>query len=315
MILPDLVIPSLIDQSFLTDAIDSPEQCFDKKHYAAYPWDVSYNYNSRGFRDLEWPESYYDMTNAVWCVGDSFTVGIGSAYEHTWPCVLQKVTGQRTINISMTGASNNWISRRACQILKDIQPGLMIIHWSYDHRREIDNQVIDHKINQYWKKFYTDCADNTWPGLNGLTVLPTIDQFDNLPIKIQRELQSPHNFDFHKQQWQQLGTDVQRRIWHANSTDDENNRNLLDCVNQVELCKNNCTVIHSVIPQYTSAENADTSWTMLKPYEFIPKFDILDLARDGKHYDVKTSEFFVQQIIQCLKTKYQVNLAEHTTVC
>ena len=315
MILPDLVIPSLINQSLLTNAIDSPEQCFDKKHYTSYPWKVSYNYNSRGFRDSEWPSSWAGMKNAVWCVGDSFTVGIGSAYEHTWPCVLQKATGQRTINISMTGASNNWISRRACQILKDIQPRLMIIHWSYDHRREIDDHTVDHKINQRWRKFYTNCADNTWPGLNGMTVLPTIDQFDNLPIKVQAELQYSHNFDFHKQQWQQFGNDEQRRIWQANSTDDENNHNLLACVDQVELCKHNCTVIHSLIPQYTSAENADTSWTMLKPYKFIPEFDILDLARDGKHYDVKTSEFFVQQIIQFSKTKYQIDLAEQTLIC
>lgn len=315
MILPDLVIPSLINQFFLTNAIDSPEQCLDKKHYAAYPWQVSYNYNSRGFRDSEWPESVYDMENAVWCVGDSFTVGIGSPYQHTWPCILQKVTGQQTINISMTGASNNWISRRASQILRDVQPRTMIIHWSYDHRREVDDHTVHHKINQYWRKFYTDCADNTWPGLNGMTVLPTIDQFDKLPSKIQTELLYTYNFDFHKQQWQQLTNDEQRRIWNTDTTPTENNTNLLNCVDLVESCKNNCTVVHSLIPEYTNAKNADMSWTMLKPYNFIPEFDILDLARDGKHYDIKTSQFFVQKIIQFLKTKYQVDLKEHSMVC
>lgn len=315
MILPDIIIPSLINQSFLTDAIDSPEQCLDKRHYAAYPWEVSYNYNSRGFRDSEWPELVHDMKNAVWCVGDSFTVGIGSAYQHTWPYILQKATGQRTINISLTGASNNWISRRAGQILKDVQPGTMIIHWSYDHRREVDDHTVNHKINQHWRKFYTDCADNTWPGLNGMTVLPTIDQFDKLPRKIQTELQYSYNFDFHRQQWQQLGNDEQRRIWNTDTTPTENNTNLLNCIDLVESCKNDCTVVHSLIPEYTNAKNADMSWTMLKPYNFIPEFDILDLARDGKHYDIKTSQFFVQQIIQFLRTKYQVDLKEHSMVC
>jgi hypothetical protein len=304
MFLPDIVIPGLINQSFLTNVIDSPERCLNKKHYASYPWDIAYNYNTRGFRDLEWPDSLKELKNSVWCVGDSFTVGIGSPFAHTWPQVLQQATQQRVINVSMTGASNNWISRKACGILNEIQPALMVIHWSYDHRRELEYTIVKDKINQHWKKFYSRCAAPAWPEPLD------IDQFDSLPREIQEELKSLHGFDFYKSQWdaEVPADDEQRRIWQVNSTDNENNHNMIECVRQVELCKKNCTVVHSLIPQYTNNNNASTSWNMLAPYGFIPEFDIIDLSRDGKHYDIKTSQFFVQQIIQFCKAKYSINL-------
>ena len=75
MILPDFTISSKINQNWAYSGMDSPDLCLDSKHFKSYPYSVSYQYNSRGYRDHEWPD---DLQNAVWCIGDSFTVGIGS---------------------------------------------------------------------------------------------------------------------------------------------------------------------------------------------------------------------------------------------
>ena len=78
---------------------------------------ITYNYNSRGFRDQEWPDSMTELREATWCVGDSFTVGLGSPVTHTWPNVLQQTLQKKTINVSMDGASNNLIARKVLKIL------------------------------------------------------------------------------------------------------------------------------------------------------------------------------------------------------
>jgi hypothetical protein len=132
--LSDVCISEFKNMTEHYTGIDSIELCLNKKHFENYPYTLSYKYNSRGFRDDEWPDNLKDC---IWCIGDSFTVGLGSPIEHTWTNVLQKSIQIRTINVSMNGASNNWIARQAVQILKEVQPKNMIIMWSYFHRREV----------------------------------------------------------------------------------------------------------------------------------------------------------------------------------
>jgi len=143
MILPDLVLPSRTDQRWQYSGIDSLEHCLDKKHFLNYPHSIEYTYNSRGFRDREWPDSLDELRSAVWCIGDSFTVGIGQPLAHIWPQVLSDTLDQRTINISMDGASNDWIYRRAIDIQRCVHPDHMIVMWSYTHRRESDRIDLD----------------------------------------------------------------------------------------------------------------------------------------------------------------------------
>lgn len=140
-VLSDFVIQSQAGQSHKYFGIDSPKFCNDLEHFNNYPHKIDYQYNSRGFRDAEWPDNLYDLQNAIWCVGDSFTVGLGSPIEHTWPWVLQQATGTRTINVSMNGASNMWMSRKVHSIIKEIQPTTIVIQWSFTHRREDIDQL------------------------------------------------------------------------------------------------------------------------------------------------------------------------------
>lgn len=39
---------------------------------------IEYRFNSRGFRDREWPENIKDV---IWCVGGSELLGTGITYE------------------------------------------------------------------------------------------------------------------------------------------------------------------------------------------------------------------------------------------
>jgi hypothetical protein len=139
VILPDFIIPRLASQYSKYSGIDSPENCFDLKHFRQYPVDVSYQYNSRGYRDQEWPTSLEELQEAIWCIGDSTTVGTGCPISHTWPYLLQESTGRRTINVSMEGASNEWITRRTLAILKNIQPKTIVTQWAFFNRRESTN--------------------------------------------------------------------------------------------------------------------------------------------------------------------------------
>lgn len=132
-LLPEVKIDSLAGQSCEYSGADSVNHCFDRAWFAAYPYEVSYHYNSRGFRDTEWPE---DLADAIWCIGDSFTVGIGSPFEHTWPHILQSELGIQTINVSMDGASNDYIARMSTIISSKIKPRAIVHQWSYIHRRE-----------------------------------------------------------------------------------------------------------------------------------------------------------------------------------
>ena len=116
-----------------TCGIDSLDHCWDPIYFKTYKKNILYVYNSLGYRDEEWPD---DLTNRVWCVGDSFTVGLGQPHEETWPKLVEKQIGNRIINVSMNGASNDWISRRVQSIIDNFSPKAILIQWSYCHRRE-----------------------------------------------------------------------------------------------------------------------------------------------------------------------------------
>ena len=73
MILPDLILTSRQNQVWAESGIDSLKNCVNKQHFKSYPHPVEYQYNSRGFRDDTWPSN---LEESIWCIGDSFTVGI-----------------------------------------------------------------------------------------------------------------------------------------------------------------------------------------------------------------------------------------------
>jgi hypothetical protein len=135
--LDDLRLKNWHARPVLTNGLDSAENAKDKDRFNNYPHEVKYIFNSRGFRDYEWPE---EPLNQIWGLGDSFTVGVGCPFEHTWVYVLSQKLRQRVINVSLNGGSNRWLARRACQILNEAAPQALIIQWTYIHRREDPNE-------------------------------------------------------------------------------------------------------------------------------------------------------------------------------
>ena len=282
MILPDFVLASRVNQCWPYSGIDSPELCSDARHFESYPHKVEYRYNSRGYRDQEWPESREQLKNSIWCLGDSFTVGVGSAVSHTWPYVLQQVTDTRTINVSMDGASNSWIQRQAVAVCQHIQPKFMIIHWSYITRGELLNDDLDDEqrrmhysselidttramsnfkrlvfdleankghtriIHSFIPKFAVNGTLrehwNTFAGPNWPDFPSTRQQFDDLPSFVSRELQ------------QDFGCYEIFRTW--------------------------CEICQAI--------------------EHVAEFSQLDRARDGHHYDLVTAQSFVGHILELL---------------
>ena len=285
MILPDFILPSRQNQIWTESGMDSIDLCPDKKHFKSYPYPVEYRYNSRGFRDHEWPTDVNELKNAIWCIGDSFTVGLGSPVERTWTNILEQQTGQRTINVSMDGASNTWIARKTIQILKKIDPKIIVLHWSYTHRRELD---ILSAMQQRWEIFYAGIKDAAWPECT------TLDKFNQLPDNIQTEIQILHNF---------IITDEERHVHYSNTTSQLDIDNTLNCIKMVELCCADSTkIIHSFIPEAVPINCKSLFEEQLTNHgiKHIPLFDKIDTARDKHHYDALTSQYLVGQIMPLL---------------
>jgi len=126
--------------------IDCPELCLDKEHFRNYPKKILYKYNTNGFRDHEWPT---DLSDVIWCVGDSFTVGIGQPFEETWPNLLQKKLNKRCLNLGEDGCSNDTMALRIKEICKLHNPKLIVVMWSYLARRRRNNKDVGHNKNDF----------------------------------------------------------------------------------------------------------------------------------------------------------------------
>ena len=129
-----------------TSGLDSLENCLDKDHFRNYPKKISYKYNSRGFRDHDWPD---DLSDVVWCVGDSFTVGMGQPFEETWPQVLERKLDKRCINIGEDGCSNDIIQKRVIDIIENHKPKLIVVMWTYLHRRFVNGKNVHLDKNDF----------------------------------------------------------------------------------------------------------------------------------------------------------------------
>ena len=283
MILPDLVLTSRQNHFWTEAGIDSLEECVDKQYFKSYPYPVEYHYNSRGFRDNEWP---VDLKESVWCIGDSFTVGVGSTLEHTWVNLLQKKLNRRCINISMDGASNVWISRKAVDILNEIQPKLLIIHWSYFFRDEIENVEL------------TD-EDRRLHHVQDISIPSQLEMFAKCLTTIEQQKQSTHIIHSFIPNGPPLyDRNRAEKEWNILKGNSWPNLpvNLLSFNNlptyiKTELQKFDRYDIFRNFTEYTS-----TFESILNSVVVIPELEKIDRARDGHHYDILTATNFVEQL-------------------
>ena len=80
-------------------------------------------------------------------MGDSFTVGIGQPFEETWPKVLEKKIGRKCLNLGEDGCSNDTITQRVQEIYKLHKPQLIIVMWSFLHRRNVNGENVQFDKN------------------------------------------------------------------------------------------------------------------------------------------------------------------------
>lgn len=139
-----LQVKNRINLKLAYSGLDGPSSCLNKKHFNDYKKLVHYTHNSKGFRDEEWPQEIEDK---IWCVGDSFTVGVGQPYKEIWPKLLEKQLRERCINISEDGCSNDLMALRIEQI-KTFNPKCVIVMWSYFWRRLVNNINVHFDVNE-----------------------------------------------------------------------------------------------------------------------------------------------------------------------
>ena len=281
--LPDFVLPTRVHAHWDYSGIDTWEKCLDQDHFKNYPHAISYCFNSRGYRDQEWPHTAQQLQTATWCVGDSFTLGIGCPVTHTWASVLQQRIG-RTINVSMDGASNNWIARHVARIIAQIKPSTVIVQWSYLERRENYSNSL---LNRNWQQFYQQVKAADWPPV------PAIENFAQLPQHIQLELLTKHD-----QNWRQGITDEELRLGHVKSSDAQDLQNTKKLVDWSEFLaqQHGVNLIHSFIPGFATASVQKDFFSQVAMQHCVGEIPQLDWARDRHHYDIKTAQWFVDQL-------------------
>jgi hypothetical protein len=279
MILPEFILTSRQHQIWTESGIDSISKCKDPVHFKNYPYKLEYHYNSRGFRDAEWPESLKELQDSIWCVGDSFTVGLGSPLTHTWPNILQSKTNKRCINVSMDGASNKWIARKVIEIINKIQPKIIVIQWSYIQRDELCDTTLtdeDRRAEMSEIACYNQLITNLYN-----TIL-SIELHKNKCNIIHSFIPSSNcGVDTHcADVWNELkGVDwpeMPKNYYEFNCLNKDIVKELTNFFNVYELFKSYYSIIDKII--------------------YIPEIITLDLARDGYHYDKITATNFVAQL-------------------
>lgn len=269
MLLPNLFLPSRVNQTWQYSGMDSLEHAIDKKHFENYRYKITYNYNSRGFRDQEWPNNMQELRDAIWCIGDSFTVGVGSPLEHTWPFRLSKITNQRVVNVSMDGASNEWIARTAENIVREIDPTQLVIMWSYTHRRERrDISLNDEQRRLNSSKL--DSSDDDWQ--NFLQCKNKIDSIAG--NSVQFSIPFFHNFLDLDTCW----NNIRGKDWPPPPKD------LSELNSMPGYILTEIEELHKCLNKFRQR---------LTPYAI--RVDHLDLARDGHHFDLITADWVATQ--------------------
>ena len=284
MILPDFILHSRVNKIWNYSGIDSPSDCSDKKHFDNYLYPVDYRYNSRGFRDAEWPE-LMELVNSIWCVGDSFTVGLGAPHNHTWPAVLKSVSKKNTINVSMDGASNDWIARRVLSILNTVSPQNIVIQWSFFTRAE---STITTLYDEDRRKQFDD---------NDISLRNEFDNFKknfSLVESAKSKTNIIHSFIPNAF----LLPDI-KNIW--------NKLKGIDWPKHPPKTRKDLHSLESfIIDELVTFDNFENIEIYAEYCELLSNANIInytqiDRARDGFHYDIKTATKIVNEILPLLE--------------
>jgi len=104
----------------------------------------TYTYNELGFRS----DSIKKEGFKVMSIGCSLTEGVGINNNETWPAQFcSRIPNSVNLNFGVSGRSNDYISRCLISYCDEIKPDLVLILYTFKHRREIYTQ--SEKIEPY----------------------------------------------------------------------------------------------------------------------------------------------------------------------
>ena len=108
---------------------------------------VTYTFNAFGFRgeDVDVSAKY-----KVLVIGDSHTFGVGLDDKQTWTHQFKTLLPieNNLVNLSIAGASMDYISRALLQSIDTVKPDIVIVCYTYDCRRETQMIATQGKITQ-----------------------------------------------------------------------------------------------------------------------------------------------------------------------
>ena len=275
MILPSFILKSKKNLVLTESGLDSLSHCHDKEKFKKYPYLVEYHYNDRGFRDSNWPCSNDELVDSIWCFGDSFTVGMGARIDHIWPNILQEKINRRCINISMDGASNNWISRKAVELIETVQPKVIIIMWSFSSRRETNLLEDDENRRLHLTVSDTDgnYVDDVINFKNSINIVEAAAA--KTSTKIIHSAITPEFFTIFGVQ--EYYKNIKGVDWPSTYTGIKN----LNQLATIELKNSN---LYEMFQTYDKLENEITEMTK----KFV-KVTQVDFSRDSYHYGINTA--------------------------
>lgn len=284
MILPDFMLRSRVNETCNSSGMDSRQECLDKKYFDNYPNQVIYQYNSRGFRDAEWPE-LTDLIDSIWCIGDSFTIGLGSPINHTWPAILKSASKKNTINISMNGASNDWITRKTLRIMDEISPKNIVIQWSFFSRVESDEVTLSDEDRR--KHFASDKISLKYDFANFKKNLSLVESAKSNTNIIHSFVPNAFVLPELKKLWDQL----RGSSWPIRPPENIKDLHKLD---------------HKIISELINEDQFDNFEMYFELYELLRNINVVnykqvDFARDSFHYDIKTATNLVDGILVLLE--------------
>jgi hypothetical protein len=277
-----------------------PDEPGIKRYNSKFPYKVHYKFNSRGYRDSEWPIEISDLKSSVWCIGDSATVGIGSPQEHIWPQLLSRVWNQRTINVSLIAASNDFIERKCIELLDQIEPEYIILCWSYLHRRDSSEQnkitFIANETQKNWDDFYSAIRRTAWPDCHSLN------DVKNLEPKIQQEILSKYQdpiIEIDDEMSRFINKDDVEKFFNsaASRSTQEEVEYFMSKIHNIKQHQHHTQIFHMFVPEFatkTESELVKQNFSRIGiPFHAIEQ---IDYARDNHHWDIKTSNSIVAEL-------------------
>lgn len=298
MILPDFILSSRQNKIWTNIGLDSLEKCANKEAFKNYPHSITYDFNSRGFRDDEWPTTLPELQDSVWCLGGNQTLGTGVPLEHTLVRVLQAKTNMHCINISLDGASNEWLSRKAIQILNTINPTVIIIDWKTPINVELSNAALADELRQKIN-YFMPIEEQLLRLAHDIMLVEITKQNSQIIHIFGPQLQAlvdPTNYI--KTLWNVM----RGSSWCHNAPTTLSSLVQLDNTIQSELRQQNLfnliedAIKIQEIPEMKALHAIFSSITHIKQ-----PFLSLDVGRDSVHYDILTTSKLVEDIMKLIK--------------